>query len=53
MPFANSVDRTNARIGKAAAWLGLLMVLKGAGNAVGGYLEPFVGRRRSLVAFDG
>ncbi len=52
MPFANFVDRTNARIGKAAAWLGLLMVLMGAGNAIGGYLEPFVGRRLSLVAFD-
>lgn len=52
MAFVRIVDRTNAWIGKFAAWLGLLMVLIGAGNALGGYLEPFVGRRLSLVALD-
>lgn len=52
MAFVHWVDRTNARIGKVAAWLGLLMVLIGAGNALGGYLEPMVGRRLSLVALD-
>lgn len=52
MPFVHFVDRLNARIGQTAAWLGLLMVLIGAGNAIGGYLEPLVGRRLSLVALD-
>ncbi|QDV05517.1 Tripartite ATP-independent periplasmic transporter, DctQ component [Planctomycetes bacterium Poly30] len=52
MAFVRIVDRTNAWIGKFAAWLGLLMVLIGAGNAVGGYLEPMVGRKLSLVALD-
>lgn len=52
MWFVATVDRINAWIGKAAAWLGLLMVLIGAANALGGYLEPMVGRRLSLVALD-
>lgn len=52
MAFVQLVDRTNAWIGKFAAWLGLLMVLIGAGNAIGGYLEPMVGHKLSLVALD-
>ena len=52
MGFVRLVDRTNAFIGKTAAWLGLLMVLIGAANALGGYLQPLVGRRLSLVALD-
>ncbi|MFT6111197.1 MAG: TRAP-type mannitol/chloroaromatic compound transport system permease small subunit [Planctomycetota bacterium] len=52
MGFVHLVDKTNAWIGRLAAWLGLLMVLMGAGNALGGYLEPIVGRQLSLVALD-
>jgi TRAP-type mannitol/chloroaromatic compound transport system permease small subunit len=52
MWFVGVVDRVGSFVGKVAAWLGLLMVLIGAANALGGYLEPMVGRRLSLVALD-
>ncbi|MEM1448719.1 MAG: TRAP transporter small permease subunit [Planctomycetota bacterium] len=52
MRFVALVDRLSTAVGRAAAWLGLAMVLVGAGNAVAGYLEPYVGRRLSSVAFE-
>ncbi|MEM8709571.1 MAG: TRAP transporter small permease subunit [Planctomycetota bacterium] len=52
MGFVTFVDRLNGVVGRGASWLGLLMVLVGAGNALGGYLEPIVGKRLSLVALD-
>jgi TRAP-type mannitol/chloroaromatic compound transport system permease small subunit len=52
MKFVAAVGRVNASIGRFAAWLGLAMVLVGAGNAIAGYLEPYVGRRLSSVALE-
>ncbi len=52
MWFVTLIDRVNGAVGRAAAWLGLLMVLVGAWSAVGGQLEGWVGRRLSFVWLD-
>lgn len=49
MRAADLVDRLNGAVGKVAAWLGLLMVLVAAFNAIGGKLDPHVGARLSFV----
>jgi len=41
--LARGIDRLNGRVGHAAAWLTLLMVLVGAGNAVARYAGRFLG----------
>lgn len=52
MRFADAIDRISTSIGRAAAWLGLAMVLVAALNAAGSYLEPYFERRLSFVALD-
>ena len=52
MAFVQLIDRLSRRIGKAAAWLGLLMVLVAATNAALGVLEPYTERRLTHVAID-
>lgn len=52
MAFVQLIDRLSQRIGKAAAWLGLLMVLVAATNAALGVLEPYTERRLTHVAID-
>ena len=52
MAFVQLIDRLSQRIGKAAAWLGLLMVLVAATNAALGVLEPYTKRRLTHVAID-
>ena len=52
MKFVAFVDRLNRRIGRAAAWLGLLMVLLGAASAIAGSMDSFVDARLSFVALD-
>jgi len=41
--FAHAIDRLNERVGRAAAWLVLAMVVIGAGNAVARYAGRFFG----------
>jgi len=45
------IDRLNRTIGRAAAWLTLVMVLVGAYNAIARYLERDVGLRLSSNAY--
>ncbi|MEC7232069.1 MAG: TRAP transporter small permease subunit [Planctomycetota bacterium] len=52
MAFVQLIDRLSRRIGQAAAWLGLLMVLVAAANAALGVLEPYTERRLTHVAID-
>lgn len=52
MAFVHLIDRLSERVGKAAAWLGLLMVLVAAVNAVLGTLEPYTKARLTHVAID-
>ena len=49
MRLARLIDRLNGAVGRAAAWLGLLMVLVAAFNAIDGKLDPHVGARLSFV----
>lgn len=46
-----AIDAVTRRIGRATAWLSLVMVLIGAGNAVLRYLGRFVGQNLSSNAF--
>lgn len=41
--LANGIDRVNGWIGRGGAWLGLLMILVGAYNAVVRYAGRFIG----------
>lgn len=52
MVFVRIIDRVSELTGKAAAWLGLLMVFIAATNAVLGRVELYVDRRLSYVAVD-
>lgn len=52
MPLVDAIDRLSIRVGKGAAWLGLLMVLVAAANALLGALDPHVEQRLTLVAVD-
>lgn len=46
-----SIDRFNRAIGRATAWLTLVMVLVGAYNAVARYLDPYRAALAKLVPF--
>lgn len=52
MQFVAIVDRIHAAVGRVAAWLGLAMVLVGAGTAIASYLEGRFDARLSFVALD-
>ena len=48
---ADAVDAVNDRVGRLAAWLGLLMVILGAFNALSRYVGRFVGVNLSSNAY--
>lgn len=52
MVFVKIIDRISEVTGKAAAWLGLLMVLIAALNAVLGRVELYVDQRLSFASVD-
>lgn len=49
--LAGAIDRFTGVVGRAAAWLSLIMVLIGAGNAVARYLGRFIGINLSSNAY--
>ena len=51
LSFSRFVDGLNGRIGRAASWLALLMVLLGAFNAAARWLGRFIGKDLSSNAY--
>ncbi|RME21788.1 MAG: TRAP transporter small permease subunit [Deltaproteobacteria bacterium] len=51
LAIPRAIDALTVRLGQAVAWLSLVMVLIGAGNAVLRYLGRFVGHNLSSNAF--
>lgn len=49
--FVTAVDRLSGKVGKAAGWMTLAMVLAGAFNAVARYLDRFFGSSLSSNAW--
>lgn len=52
LSIARVIDAVNGRIGRFAAWLGLLMVLIGAYNALGRYIGRYIGQNLTLTSFN-
>lgn len=52
MKLVAFVEKLNTLVGRAAAWLGLLMVLLGAVSAIASAMQSFTDARLSFVALD-
>jgi TRAP-type mannitol/chloroaromatic compound transport system permease small subunit len=49
--ISDGIDRVNGLLGRLVAWLAVLMILIGAGNAILRYLSRFVGANLTSNAF--